>query len=65
MARRRGGKKELEGALGLKISTPRSIPTFQKTEQCASERYGVGESLAEPEATEVKVAPLRLQWSQL
>lgn len=23
-------KKELEGALGLKISTPRSIPTFQK-----------------------------------
>lgn len=28
--RRRGKKKELEGALGLKISTPRSIPTFQK-----------------------------------
>lgn len=68
MARRRRGKKKkrARGSSWAKNQHSKEHPNLPKTEQCASERYGGGrESLAEPEATEVKVAPLRLHWSQL
>lgn len=41
----RGEIKKLEGALWQKFRILRSNPTFQKTEQCASESYEEEESL--------------------
>lgn len=63
--------KRREGGGEKKFSIPRRIPTFQKLNSVLLKETDKEEekarllSVAESEAAEVNVAPVRLQWSQL